>query len=143
MLRTLKSALTLSHRDRRAVLEAVVLMIAMRRRLRRDGMETLLSRLSEQPHERTRDVAACGDVSKALSRGKKLLFGRPTCLEQALAGGMMLQRRNQNFVISIGMRRSDEGMVGAHAWLHSGDRILCGGALSPSRFTAIARFPAS
>ena len=51
-----------------------------------------------------------------------------TCLTQALAALVLLQREGYGTCLRIGVARSAEGQFEAHAWLERDGRILVGGS---------------
>jgi hypothetical protein len=62
-----------------------------------------------------------------------------TCLVQAIAAKMMLQRRGTCSTLYLGVAKDgDEGLL-AHAWLRSGTTILTGGP-GWERFTVVSTF---
>ena len=62
------------------------------------------------------------------------------CLDQALAGAFMLQRRHIPYGLCIGVKRDlTEDKLRAHAWILCGGKILIGGIRS-LQFTRVAVF---
>lgn len=64
---------------------------------------------------------------------------RTKCFEQALAAGLMLQRRNIQRATYFGVRKNTSGSIDAHAWLKSGDFIVTGWQ-QVNTYTVIAEF---
>ena len=56
------------------------------------------------------------------------------CLARALAAQVLLARRGHPVRFHIGVDRSSEGKLEAHAWLESGGRIVIGGLADLSRY---------
>lgn len=50
-----------------------------------------------------------------------------TCLTQALAAQVLLERRGYPAQLHIGAVRGEQGQFQAHAWVESGGRIVIGG----------------
>jgi hypothetical protein len=74
-------------------------------------------------------------------RNTARLIPKATCLTQALAGQVALSRRGLASRIKIGVIRSPEGALKAHAWLLSGHQIILGGNdHSVADFTPLAEF---
>lgn len=48
------------------------------------------------------------------------------CLPQAMAAQTLLGMQGYASTIRIGVRRKDDGQIGAHAWLLCGDQIVVG-----------------
>jgi transglutaminase superfamily protein len=61
---------------------------------------------------------------------------RASCLTQALALRLMLERRRVPATLRIGVARTPESSVEAHAWLECGGNIVIGEA-EPGRYTAL------
>lgn len=53
------------------------------------------------------------------------LFPRPRCLAEALTARLLLKKKNQMSVLSIGAALQNESMA-AHAWLQCGEIIVTG-----------------
>ena len=62
-----------------------------------------------------------------------------TCLAQALAGKAMLRVRGVPSTLYLGLAKTGEVQLQAHAWLRCGERILTGWQ-EKGRFTVIATF---
>ena len=62
---------------------------------------------------------------------------RATCLTQALAAQVLLARRGCPARLSIGVAKSQEGQLEAHAWVESEGRVLIGGLEGLSRYTPL------
>ena len=62
---------------------------------------------------------------------------KATCLTQALVAQIILARRGCATDLQIGVARSEQGSVEAHAWLESDGRVLIGGMTDLDRFTAL------
>ena len=60
-----------------------------------------------------------------------------TCLPQALAAHVLLARSCHVAQLRIGVARSADGAIEAHAWLESGGRILVGALEDVSRFVPL------
>ena len=86
-----------------------------------------------------RDLAAARDVGWAVEllavRGPL----RTACLGQALAARRLLQRRGVRSTLTLGLRRRDDGGLGAHAWVRVGDHTVTGGR-GRSSFAPVAGF---
>jgi hypothetical protein len=64
---------------------------------------------------------------------------RSKCLEQAIAGKMLLRARGIPNTLYFGVARDDGAGIEAHAWLRSGSHFLTGGA-QRERFTVVSQF---
>lgn len=63
---------------------------------------------------------------------------RCKCLEQAIAANLMLRRRRIASTFYFGIGRSD-GVIGAHAWVRSGDYYVTGGS-ERAQFQVLSTF---
>jgi hypothetical protein len=73
--------------------------------------------------------------------GLTRLVPKATCLTQALTGQVALSRRGLASSIKIGVIRTPEGALKAHAWLLSSHHIILGGNdRSVADFTPLAEF---
>lgn len=81
------------------------------------------------------------DVVWSLQATSRRLPWRCACLEQGIAGKMMLRRRSIASTLYLGVAR--EGEAGshatAHAWLRSGHFVITGAA-GRERYTVVATF---
>ncbi len=64
---------------------------------------------------------------------------RTKCIETALALQAMLRRRGHPSVLHYGVRRDDEGTLGAHVWLTIDGDFVIGGECAPE-FACVASF---
>lgn len=62
-----------------------------------------------------------------------------TCLMQAIAAKAMLQRRRVSSTLYLGVARTNDQQLEAHAWLQCGPHVLTGGK-GRHKFTVIATF---
>lgn len=69
------------------------------------------------------------DISLAIRRSSTRSFCRTKCLEQAIAGKIMLNRRGIKCNIYLGVASKDisKKELLAHAWLKSGEQTVTGG----------------
>lgn len=61
----------------------------------------------------------------AVSNASRAAFGA-TCLPQALAANALLSFQGYASVVRIGVRRGESGVVQAHAWVLSENRVVVG-----------------
>ncbi len=136
------SALRLPAADRALALEAVVLFHACRALLWVVPIRRLRPLLgAEGPPDAPRDTPprpgpSVRAVRRALRRASRAT--PDTCLAQALAGRIMLRRRNVASTLSLGVRQHD-GALDFHAWLRS-DGVLVNGASGPQAYQVLQTF---
>ena len=80
-------------------------------------------------HRRSVGTAAGSalDVARAVRRVSRVVPGA-TCLTQALAARLLLSRYGYPAHLQIGVVRTPEGELRAHAWLESEGRVVLGAA---------------
>jgi hypothetical protein len=78
-------------------------------------------------------------IAQAVGRVSRHTPWSNTCLVQAIAAKMMLQRRGVPSTLYLGVMKPEATRFAAHAWLRSGSVILTG-ALGRERFTVISTF---
>ena len=70
-------------------------------------------------------VAIAEDVSEAVRRVAKYIPWRCKCLEQAIIAKIMLNRRDVESTLYLGVAKNGKDMK-AHAWVSCGDRVITG-----------------
>jgi hypothetical protein len=137
----IRSALRLSAmdgRDRRLLWQALPLVIAVRVALWVLPVRFLLGRASRRaesacPAPTSPDPGRIAWSVRAAARR----VPRATCLTQALASQFLLARHGHRSRLHLGVARSPDGVMAAHAWVDCGERLMVGGR-SVDRY---ARFP--
>ena len=93
-------------------------------------------RLATHLGDPTRESAATVDdgqraiavlVAQAVQAARHHLPFESACLARAIAAMAMLQRRRQDCTLYLGLSKTGEEELGAHAWLRTGDMIVTGG----------------
>jgi hypothetical protein len=79
-------------------------------------------------------------VRRMIHRVGRRLPWKTTCLIDALAARALLRRRGVPSILHFGMTRKD-GALTAHAWLETGDGVVCGGG-EADRFVHLGGFSA-
>ena len=67
------------------------------------------------------------------------MLGNKPCLTQALALQWLLRRRGEKVQVHIGVRKNEDGVFAAHAWLEKEGRVLIGGKISPTKYVRMKR----
>ncbi|HSE03286.1 MAG TPA: lasso peptide biosynthesis B2 protein [Methylomirabilota bacterium] len=75
-------------------------------------------------------------IASTVTRASRAVPGA-TCLTQALAASVLLARRGHPGRVRVGVTRSDDGVLLAHAWVESEGRVVLGGA-ELARYTPLA-----
>jgi hypothetical protein len=95
--------------------------------------------MAESSHDFCRQHALAWKISWAVQTASRYTPWKSKCLAQAIAGKMMLRRRNLSSTLYLGLAKDEQGELTAHAWLRCGELILTGGQHHED-FTAIAFF---
>lgn len=121
-----------------AVARLLVLSLPFRRLSRRLGTRGRESSTAAHGEATSR---ALGRVVWALQATARRLPWRCACLEQGIAGKMMLGRRGIASTLYLGVAREGEAgsRATAHAWLRSGHVVITGAA-GRERYAVVATF---
>ena len=79
-----------------------------------------------EAREQKADDSTTDNVAWAVSAGSRYTPST-SCLVQALAAQMLLNRRGYLSQLRIGVAKGDAGQFQAHAWVESDGRIIIGG----------------
>jgi hypothetical protein len=79
-------------------------------------------------------MASIEKVSWAVGMASRIV-PRATCLTQALAAQVLLARQGCPATLTIGVAKSQQGQLEAHAWVEIQGRIVIGKLTDLSRFT--------
>jgi hypothetical protein len=126
LLRKLRS---LNGEDRVALIPATLRLLTVRVALRILPFRTVL-RWAERPvkEDQSPRHLAPGTLRRirALERAGHGLFPKNPCLTQALAAHRLLRKKGQPSELRIGVRRTTERLLEAHAWVENRGEILIG-----------------
>jgi hypothetical protein len=101
-------------------------------------LRRFLDRFAKAPNgQRSADGSSLDQVIWAVEAASRYVPGTRTCLVQALVARLLLVRRGHSVRLRIGVTKSEEGQLEAHAWVESEDGIVFGGEDSPSRFAPL------
>lgn len=79
------------------------------------------------------------DVAYAIQTMSKYTFWESACLVQGIAATRMLNRRNIETTLYLGIARDREGIIHAHAWVRSGSIYVTGERIK-NNFTVVNTF---
>lgn len=131
--------LRLSRSERRLLIEALVCLGLARLLLRTLPFRRILAWTDSlqkiRPITGSREPEGLARMVRAAARHTPW---RSLCLEQAMAGRVMLRRRGYSSRLHLGVGKSGETLE-AHAWLECDGEILLGGEVV-ERFTPLAEF---
>lgn len=77
------------------------------------------------------------DVIWAVRAVARRTLGDSPCLTQALAVKWMLRTTNADTILRIGVAKSEDNSLNAHAWLECNGVILIGGGRSPFSYSLL------
>ncbi|WP_246202484.1 lasso peptide biosynthesis B2 protein [Virgibacillus doumboii] len=80
-----------------------------------------------------------GGISQAIQIMSKYTFWESECLVKAIAAMKMLEKRDIESTLYLGMAKDESGQLIAHAWLRSGPFYITGAA-GMERFTVVNKF---
>ena len=83
-----------------------------------------------------KNMASIEKVSWAVGMASRIV-PRATCLTQALAAQVLLARQGCPATLTIGVAKSQQGQLEAHAWVEIQGRIVIGKLTDLSRFTPL------
>jgi len=137
--RRLRTLRRLCWHDRLLLAEALVALGLVRLAIIALPFRWIASRLDAAPAGNARaDRRKARRVGMVLHYAARVTPWRSKCLEQAIAGNLMLRRRGLPSTLHLGVAK--KGMtLEAHAWLRCGDQIVTGGRETP-RFAVVACF---
>ena len=124
---------------RRMLLQALLVLWGMRLGLWLIPFQTLrrlLTRMAQEASKPQESEEVFNHVSWAVTATSRFV-PRATCLTKALATQFLLSRRGQEAHLRIGVAKTDEGRLEAHAWVESQGRIVPGDSADPSHFAAL------
>jgi len=75
----------------------------------------------------TSDCPTPDRIAWSVAAASPLVPGGSNCLIRAIAAGIMLRRYGFDSALMIGVAKSPEGRLAAHAWLESAGRVVIGG----------------
>lgn len=137
-MRRLRKFLHLSWGDRTLLIEALIVIFALKLGLWLLPFRVLhayslkLSQLLVQPH--CLDIHRIQSIVQAIEIVTWHIPGQAKCLARAMAVQFMLRRRNRQTSLHIGVtKRTDSGLE-AHAWLEHNGVIVIGGVPDFNRF---------
>lgn len=91
------------------------------------------------PGPNLNDRRVLGEISQAIQIMSKYTFWESECLVKAIAAMKMLEKRNIESTLYLGMAKDESGGLIAHAWLRSGPFYISG-MEGMERFTVVSKF---
>jgi len=140
----LRTLLRLRPRDHLLLLEATTLLALARLAVLLLPFRVISRRLGEEmaespPDDDPRHGETLRRVTWALAAVSRRTPWRSKCLEQGIAGKMMLRARGIPSTLYMGVARLPGEGIEGHAWLRSGSRYVSGGAIR-ERFVVVSTF---
>ncbi len=122
-----------------ALLKALLLLWTCRLGLWLLPFKTLRHLLAKIAFLSTRGPAKTDTIIWAVAVGSRYV-PVATCLTQALAGQVLLNRHDVPALLRIGVAKDEQGVFRAHAWVESQGRILIGNSPDLHRYTRVSAF---
>lgn len=116
----------LGRRDKRIVLEAMFIVLAVRIGLELTAFGKLLAGLERLATKRgaSGDDVPAERIAWAVETASRVGPGADTCLVRALTTATMLNRRGDSASVRLGIDRESGEGLGAHAWVESSGRVV-------------------
>jgi hypothetical protein len=123
-IRTARRFRHLDPAERRLVLEAALLTVAVKVALSALSLRTVRGLLARIPAV-ARPVSgdAASSIARAVTRARAVVPGA-TCLVRALVVQALLVRRGHSAHLRLGFVRREGGVLGGHAWVESEGRVF-------------------
>jgi Transglutaminase-like superfamily len=127
-----RKSLPLPSHERWLLIKAALLLEAIKLSLHLLPFQTLvrlLARVADAPigpwhiGDYSADRVAC-----AVEMASRRTPGAKSCLTQALAARVLLDRRGYPTLLHIGVAKGEQGQFRAHAWLESEGKVVVGGS---------------
>ena len=142
VFRKVQSFCRLDNRLKYLILEAYILLAWARYRKGKEFLKVAPSlgvRMKETGFQiNSRDLEIAKLVSNSIHIASRYTFWESECLVKAMAGMKMLERREIESTLYLGMTKDAMGLS-AHAWLRSGDFYVAGSE-GMDKFTVIEKF---
>ncbi|SRR6266545_852444 len=139
-MKAARRLLRLPQSERRLLVTAALLLAAIKLGLSLlpyRGLRGLVDRLARAAPRRRLALSASPErIAWAVTRASRSVPGA-TCLTQALAAKVLLERRGHPTRVRVGISRSEGALLLAHAWVESGGSIVLGGA-DLTRYTPLS-----
>lgn len=138
-MKRLRKFLRLPSSDRRLLVGTALLLGAIRLGLRLLPFRTLrrmVFRLAQAPAGSRRTNRSSVDRLVWAVTAASRYVPRATCLTQALAAQVLLGRHGHPSRLRVGVARSEEGRLQAHAWVDNQGKVIVGGG-ELSRYTLL------
>lgn len=142
MISRLKKWLRLDFKQKCLLVEAFI-FLARGRYLKLLPFKKVAPTLGEESLETpvisNKDEKVIKDVSYAVQTMSRYTLWESACLVQAIAATRMLNRRNIETTLYLGIARDTKGKMHAHAWVRSGSLYVTGADVKQN-FTVVNKF---
>lgn len=143
VIRIFKKWITLDFKQKCLLIEAFF-FLARGRYLKLLPFKKVAPTLGEESLETppvitSQDEKVIKDVSFAVQTMSRYTLWESACLVQAIAATRMLNRRNIETTLYLGIARDTKGIMHAHAWVRSGSLYVTG-ADAKQNFTVVNKF---
>jgi|SRR5690625_946324 len=142
-MRKVKILLSIKTKMKLLLFESYI-YLAWARVLKSRSFSKIAPSLGKESHETStklnpKDRRILGEISQAIHIISKYTFWESACLVKAIAAMKMLEKRNMESTLYLGMAKEESGKLIAHAWLRSGSLYITG-AKGMERFTVVSKF---
>ncbi|GGP14011.1 lasso peptide biosynthesis B2 protein [Oceanobacillus neutriphilus] len=142
-MRRVKLFLSLNKRMRHLLFEAFI-YLALARLIKAMSFSKMAPSLGEKMKETSTDLnpeykKTLMGISQAIHIMSKYTFWESECLVKGIAALKMLEKRDIESTLYLGMTKDKDGKLIAHAWLRSGPFFVTG-VEGAERFTVVSKF---
>ncbi len=139
-MKRLRKFLHLATRDRQLLFNAVFIIGIVRLGLWLLPFQIwrhLIAETRQTTHKRQNTDQSVDKVVWAVAVASRYMPGEVKCLARALATQVLLAQRGYRAQLHIGVAKSKEGHLEAHAWVESQGRVVVGGLKDLGRYTPL------
>lgn len=141
-MRRLRKFLALPSSERRLLLQAALFLGGIRLGLAFLSFGTarrLLARAARRPAGRGNGAISSDRIAWAVTVAGRYVPGARTCLIQALAAHVLLERGGLPARLHLGVTKGEDGRLESHAWVESQERIVIGGT-TPGCYASLVAY---
>ena len=131
-----KKILHLKFSDVSLFIQCVFYLTLSKQKIKRSSFKEIVPTLGELNQEIRKELsnseyAIAEKIRLATMRASRFVPFRSVCMDQAMAGVILLKKHRIPCTLFLGVRKREEGNgLDAHAWVVCGDKIVLGGQKS-------------
>lgn len=132
------------YRDRKLILDTVILLAAMRLGLRFLPFQTLQNKLetASQLFPKAKEQLSVGKIIWVVNASSRYMPG-VKCLARALTAQVLMKQHGHPSELRIGVAKGETGELEAHAWIEHRGRVVIGALNDLQRYVPMPSFKGS